>query len=817
MDNTSLFNFEFVDRYKERKIFSKYVTSKETQEILWVTGKRGMGKTRFVKQMLFELTSYRIIWLDNSIQNAKENLIDSLLRELQKVSGYNFYDFIKNNYQLFLDTSKNVLNTILSDKNAFYAHLSDMFFNATSKIVDKQNNSQEIYQIFISYIDRISEQDPLFIIIDNFSRCDKSTTEFLLYLIRNYVNHDNIKFCIITTDEDMEINNELETKIFANIPFTNINIKEFPSYIFFGEILRKIFGDILFNYEDIKYIHDKCGGNPENLIKILKKGLKRNAIQFLNGSPSINKEMMYIILRSENTNFSLKDFTFKEQLLLLVMVCIGKRVNVEFLKAVLDYLLEKIFIYRQFTEEVFFDTLGQLINNNIIVCDIDNELIFEHDSTFLDISDILNELKLKPQICFYLYEFHLRNNLAIYGYTMDECEYYKAYYAAEAGVKGWEQINFNYATSLIQRKLYHEAAIIFDKITTTFFIKSPESMFTIAYTYYEDGQYEKSKTFLNTLILDDKRDAFFLFRYYFFLGKNENILTEKDKSIEHFKKALSIVEANSSEYVEILNLMHLTYMEIGNGRNNARTIFEYVKDNYELNRPYEWAKTMRGIANFYDGDEALSVLQKALKIVTDYNDNIEIAYIQNSIGFILLRNGNLREAKKHFSNAYELLEKHKTHEISYALNNRAICYMLEADYENALTDLLKALLWNATPYAYYTINCHLCTCYQLMQQKEEALKIMSMLEQYLLSNVIEDFVVSRKIRMTLGITYYHMKETMIGDTFFGSLELKDMSNTSSEFRYRFYTNQLDNYNNKNDNIYYTIKTFEPWILIYGHD
>lgn len=87
MDTTSLFNFEFVDRYKERKIFSNYATSRNVQQIMWVTGKRGMGKTRFVRQMISDLSKRNIIWLDNSILDVNENVMFELFNKLQKFSN----------------------------------------------------------------------------------------------------------------------------------------------------------------------------------------------------------------------------------------------------------------------------------------------------------------------------------------------------------------------------------------------------------------------------------------------------------------------------------------------------------------------------------------------------------------------------------------------------------------------------------------------------------------------------------------------------------------------------------------------------------
>ena len=48
MDTTLLFDFSFVDRNKESKIFDAFMYENE-KNILWIDGNHGVGKTTFVK------------------------------------------------------------------------------------------------------------------------------------------------------------------------------------------------------------------------------------------------------------------------------------------------------------------------------------------------------------------------------------------------------------------------------------------------------------------------------------------------------------------------------------------------------------------------------------------------------------------------------------------------------------------------------------------------------------------------------------------------------------------------------------------------
>lgn len=817
MDTTSIFNFTFVDRSDERRIFSNYNRAETIGTILWVTGKRGVGKTRFIKQMIESNSEQKIIWLDNSIQDTQVNDIYPFLKELQKLHNSNFYDYVKKNYQLFLDLGKDVISALLGDKNNFLSHLSKYLFKIASNTFEENNSQKDNYLILTSYLDSVLNDASLFVVLDNFSRFNKISSRFYMDIIKNYINSTGIKFCIITTDEDMELNKDLENDLLRNIPFKNIAIEEFSSYVFFAEILFRIFGDAIFSYDDVKYIYSKCSGNPENLIKIMKKSLKRQAINITDSAITINKIILYDILKNENVRFSKDDFTFIEELLLIVIVSIGKSINAKLLMLIIEFLASKIFLYKQFTEQIFFETLGTLINNKVLIYGTNDTLVFEHDSDFLDIRNILYDLNMKPQICYYLYEFISTEDLTVFGYTHDNREYYKAYYACEACIPGWEQINLQYGKLLYDSQRYHEGTLIFDKLKPTKERYSAQELFMIAITYYQDGQYQKCFTLLN--IIDNKmiHSNDFQYQFYFMLGKTENIINKKRLSIKHLKEALNYIKKTSPEYTETLNLLHLTFMETHNGYESSKRIFEYVKDNFKEITPFQWAQTIRGAANFYDGNEALGLLNEALTIADQENRNIEIAYLKNSIGFIELRNGNIDLAKENFRESYDLLRIYKIHEVSYALNNLAICKMLQQDYENALTDLLNALLWNCIPYAYYTINCHLLICYVFLKQLEEARKIIRKLEKYVFKNTVEDPVILRKIKMNIGIAHILMKEPISGQNWFKSITPDMIYGTSSEFRYRLYTGQLDGYMINRDNIYFKCQNFEPWVLIYGHD
>lgn len=208
--------------------------------------------------MIYKLSDCKIIWIDNSIQNESDNILSQFINELQKINDECFYDFVKDNYRIVLETGKDIIKDLLSDRHLFLTRITEMLFSATSATIEKKSGSKEIYDTFIAYIDKIIKRDSIFIVLDNFSRYEKNHANIFVNLIRKYIDSSNLKFCIITTDEDLQVNDELENKIFMNLPFNNISIEEFPSDIFFGEILRKIFGDDTFNSYDIKYIFDKC-------------------------------------------------------------------------------------------------------------------------------------------------------------------------------------------------------------------------------------------------------------------------------------------------------------------------------------------------------------------------------------------------------------------------------------------------------------------------------------------------------------------------------------------------------------------------------
>lgn len=68
MNTPDLFDFSFVDREREQKIFNNYM-SEPNKSVLWVDGKHGVGKTQFIKHAMKQYANYAFAYFnDNGVK-----------------------------------------------------------------------------------------------------------------------------------------------------------------------------------------------------------------------------------------------------------------------------------------------------------------------------------------------------------------------------------------------------------------------------------------------------------------------------------------------------------------------------------------------------------------------------------------------------------------------------------------------------------------------------------------------------------------------------------------------------------------------------
>ena len=80
MNNKDLFAFKFVDREIERKFVKNFLLDSYTENILWIHGESGVGKTELIKYFMNYFPCYKFIHV-NPIKKQITSYFSSLTRD----------------------------------------------------------------------------------------------------------------------------------------------------------------------------------------------------------------------------------------------------------------------------------------------------------------------------------------------------------------------------------------------------------------------------------------------------------------------------------------------------------------------------------------------------------------------------------------------------------------------------------------------------------------------------------------------------------------------------------------------------------------
>lgn len=115
------------------------------------------------------------------------------------------------------------------------------------------------------------------------------------------------------------------------------------------------------------------------------------------------------------------------------------------------------------------------------------------------------------------------------------------------------------------------------------------------------------------------------------------------------------------------------------------------------------------------------------------NNQLMIAELNVNRGFDLFWQGNINDAKQKFKDAINIFERVRIHELSYALNNYANCQMMQGDFDNAISSLRRAIMFNKSKYTDIVLKTHLMVCYAISGNKNY-LRLFGELEQFIIDN-----------------------------------------------------------------------------------
>lgn len=808
MKTTELFSFNFVDRIEERTKMEKFLST-DIDNVLWVKGARGLGKTQFLKYVFQHHKDYIFCYKDIKMNEQSIDILSDFIIELQKNSKLDFISYVKKSYKKFYNTTYQKVKAIASDLSLKINTIVSVILDATYYATTYSDENKSTLDIITDYIQLMLKDKKVFVCIDNFSRCDIRTAQIFIQILKKFIHETNFKSCIVTTTEDL--GEDLRNEIFQSLPYTEINIDPFTELDYFYQIMDPLFDLDEFLYEDFEYLYQKCHGSPKKLSTVISKLLEKDGIILSQNKAKINKTILMSILQKNRIKFEDDDFSSKSKWVIFSYLCLPEKVSAEIVKNLALYISKRCFLYIAYDEKMFNTELLELIDNKILSYSIDNTVSVYHDLDYIELMDIFKESQLKGLFCQYSYEFLLKNR------NLPFSEELLCRHSREADIEGWEIRNFRYGKKLFHNNQIYNAQIIFNYLENSLHKLHPMKLLMIALSAYKTGNYRLAIKRFELLSPDILRFSTAKYYYFFYLGKSLNNIGKTEEAVTFLEKALGEVKKGSIMYVQTLNILHMYYIEIPEKFKKAKEIFELIKDTYKDIYPTVWANTMRGCQNFYDNTTSLKILDCALNIL---DDELEKAYINTTKGFILVKMNEIAMAREELKKAVDVIKRLRIHEFSYAANDLAICYMMNRSYEKAREILLEALLWNRTNYGNVVLYTHLMICSSYLDLEDEKNYYYNLLENYIETHKIVDPTMNRKIYMNLAITCQQSKNYVSEKAYLNKAK-PYVKNSSSEWRYATLVNMLDVDSNivvnRPSTQYLCDLDFDPWFLIYAHD
>ena len=805
MNTTELFDFSFVDREREQIIFNNFILE-SPKTVLWIDGKRGVGKTQFVTYMVEQNVNFLYAYYDIKEDRKNEEILIEFIKMLQNLVSFDFCEFVRKEYKSFYDSLGSTIKDFSKSITNNISSITPILLDITNYVITKSNERRENVDIIRNYIEKILENKKLFICVDNFSRCNKDIVSIFCNIFMPFLERANCRICIITTTEDMD--DEKRIRIRESVPNRIISIGRFKDQKYFYQIMNPIFEMNDFTEDEVEYIYHKCNGKPQKLSVIISKLLDRQGILYDSGrkKASINKKILQSILREEYINYDANDFNSVQKWIIFSFLCLYEGAYIHDVKELAMYIAERNLLFSGFTETKFNEELLTLIEHNKL-CSDGNILETCHDSDYIDFMDIFATSGIYSIFSQISYEFLLTNN------SLHIREDLICRHMREAQINAWEERNYLYGEKLFQQHQYYDAQKIFAYLLKEENFLNNKQLLLISINEYEVGHFESTINLMKKISINDLVDTVDKYNLVFYWGKSiYNYTGDISKAIEKLQEAKTYVSQNSKEYVKVQNLLQMYYIEVPGKQKCAFEIFNEIRCKFKNLYPDAWASTMRGCHNFlHNNDEALELLDEAINCT---DDEIEHAYIETTKGFIYARKGNISTAKCCFENSYEKIKLMKHHESSYAANNLAVCYMIEGNYVMAREILQDALFWNKTNYCKIVLNVHLMLCEAFLKNKNDAEKYLNILQEYIDIAKPKDEVILRKVYLNLAVVSKQIDHEISFQKYIPKAS-KYVHGTSSEWRFSVIQQSTNGPQPKN--LYYGFSLFDPWFLVYAHD
>lgn len=771
MDNTDLFKFDFVDRYRQTSIVNSVINGADESNIILLYGCHGVGKSYFLNYILEHVQCNDAVYVELKAEDTSQSCLYKLLEEIQRLAQRSFVEFFNDNYEATLNIAKKIGQ--LSIEKIFHVDLKlliDTLYDVSMLYMTKTKEQQNSLKIICTYIDNIiKNRNKILIIIDNFSLCDNKSLNILLDIFTEYYKHTKVFFIISTTDETLNKRHRVSRLLLERLPLIPIEIEPFDNSEYFFTILYKIFDLNSRDKDLIEKIFNFCRGYPQELRNFIHELHDRNGIYFSSKDKKaiIKEDVVNDIILSNSTKIQFGNLPLKHKVILYVVVNMGKVLSFKLLAEIAYYLIEDMFKFSHITMEEIYNSIYELYTNDTIsIFNIRFEqyIKMEHDIKFENLKQQFKDDPFKPRVNYSLYNYTIthKNQLKASGFSDDDIQFLEALHSYLAEVTNWQRINYNYGKRKYALKQYDEAQDVFNRLRPYWGLLNCSEKLVLSSCYYECGDYSTAEAVLENIDINASNiHQDILIDIYILRAKIERILLNNTEAMDNINKLMKLCSQEDVRYVRtcIMKQRILTNME-GN-RHQAQIAFEDAKDLIpdKFKSSLDYADFLQSSIEYYRGKQAQDDLNVSEEIILLHDDQPRLGCLYLNKGFDLFWQGHIDEALDLFKKSKNLIKNTMIHEISYPLNNMASCYLLDDKIEEAISCLYSALLWNRSLYAEIVLKTQLMVCLALKKDNQFE-SLATELSEFIIKGKNLDISMQIKVNYNIGFAYSCMNKTI---------------------------------------------------------
>lgn len=745
-----------------------------------IRGSHGVGKTKLLKEISFRLRMKgRTIYTIADCETLFSLNISNLLKKITA------------------NTPTEIVNRYKDDFAKLLPEITDNTIKENNKY--QINEKLRLFNRICSFINEISKEDTIYIIIENIDRSNSTFIQFVDYLIRN--SNSNRLFLLMTCNDGLQratnvcqfISNWTSGDYVTNLYLKPLSLEDTGKYI------KSLLGISYIPYRFVSTIYNETKGIP-SYIDLIIKDLHDE------GNLYIHKDGYWELKTYDISQFKIPSDLNEAIINQLkkynnIQMKVIKALSIYNIKATKDMLLDMINIGKDDMGKV----LKELIEDRIIEESIGDwgyyySLLSEELEryVYLNIDEserIASHLKV-AEIMMKLYSDNYRLILEELVYHFQKAN--KPNTAVDIIVKEAEKLNYRDITNAII--LWEMAYNISENISQDIKLKILDKLTSI---YQVKGDSDKTDYYLS-LLLDETRDLNHIEYYVKAKEYNSESLLKKNKLSEIYMEIdeLEFV-SNNFNYHEGKILAILLKAKLLHRSGDLDNVLKLIEDAINLSKKYDVNKYMgqlynlSGIINNLKGNikQATADYKKSISYFELSENAYEVVRPINNIGNIYAENyGDIGKSLEYYEQCLEISKRYSlTHLMTIFLNNIGEVNIDLLEYNKALDYFLEAIRIadkGNDIRLVFLINLNLGYIDLNINQLDKAYKIFVYLEKLNRTSPMLDGEIYYEYNNFLGEFYYHFgrldlaeKYSFISSDFYKEYNMKGHLNSEARLIY----------------------------------